>query len=69
MNKIFDKHEALFCMLFIVVYIVVNSVCVQNFGYTSNVSFIVNTILSVCLVGIVLSLKKSAYYGFTKVRN
>lgn len=69
MNKIFEKHEALFCMLFIVVYIVVNSVCVQNFGYTSNVSFIVNTILSVCLVGIVLSLKKSAYYGFTKVRN
>lgn len=69
MNKIFEKHETLFCMLMIIVYIVVNSVCVQNFGYTSSVSFIVNTMLSVCLVGIVLSLKKSAYYGFTKVRN
>lgn len=69
MNKIFEKHETLFCMLLIIIYIVVNSVCVQNFGYTSSVSFIVNTILSVCLVGIVLSLKKSAYYGFTKVRN
>ena len=56
-------------MLLIIIYIVVNSICVQNFGYTSSVSFIVNTILSVCLVGIVLSLKKSAYYGFTKVRN
>ncbi len=69
MNKIFEKHETLFCMMFIIIYIAVNSVCVQNFGYTSSVSFIVNTILSLCLVGIVLSLKKSAYYGFTKVRN
>ena len=69
MNKIFEKHETLFCMMLIIIYIVVNSVCVQNFGYTSSVSFIVNTILSVCLVSIVLSLKKSAYYGFTKVRN
>ncbi len=69
MNKIFEKHETLFCMLLILIYIVVNSVCVQNFGYTSSVSFIVNTILSVGLVGIVLALKKSAYYGFTKVRN
>ena len=69
MNKIFEKHETLFCMLLIIIYIAVNSVCVQNFGYTSSVSFIVNTILSACLVGIVLSLKKSAYYGFTKVRN
>ena len=69
MNKIFEKHETLFCILLIIVYIVVNSVCVQNFGQTSWVSFIVNTALSACLVGIVLSLKKAAYYGFTKVRN
>ena len=69
MKKIFEKHETLFCMLLIIIYIAVNSVCVQNFGYTSSISFIVNTILSVCLIVIVLSLKKSAYYGFTKVRN
>ena len=69
MNKIFEKHETLFCMLLIMIYIAVNSVCVQNFGYTSCASFIANTILSVCLVGLVLLLKKSAYYGFTKVQN
>ena len=69
MNKIFEKHETLFCMLLIIIYIVVNSVCVQNFGYTSGVSAVVNTIFSACLVGLVLSLKKSSYYGFTKVRN
>ena len=69
MNKIFEKHETLFCMLLIVIYIAVNSVCVQNFGETSPVGFIVNTILSACLLGIVLALKKSAYYGFRKVQN
>lgn len=69
MNKLFEKHETLFCMLLIIIYIVVNSVCVQNFGYTSCVSFIANTIFSVCLIALVLSLKKSAYYGFTKIQN
>lgn len=69
MNKLFEKHETLFCMLLIVFYIVINSVCVQNFGYTSCISFIANTIFSVCLIALVLSLKKSAYYGFTKVQN
>ena len=69
MNKLFEKHETLFCMLLIIIYMVVNSVCVQNFGYTSCVSFIANTIFSVCLIALVLSLKKSAYYGFTKDRN
>lgn len=56
-------------MLLIVIYVAVNSVCVQNFGYTSGVSFVVNTVLSACLVGLVLLLKKSDYYGFVKVRN
>ena len=69
MNKLFEKHETLFCMLLIIIYIVVNSVCVQNFGFTSCVSFIANTIFSVCLIALVLSLKKSAYYGFTKIQN
>ena len=69
MNKIFEKHETLFCILLIVIYIAVNSVCVQNFGETSPVGFVVNTILSACLLGLVLALKKSAYYGFRKVQN
>lgn len=69
MKKAFEKHETLFCILLIVIYLVVNSVCAQNFGQTGIVSFIVNTILSVCLAGLVLLLKSSAYYGFTKVQN
>ena len=69
MKKLFEKHETLFCILLIIAYIVVNSVCIQNFGPTGIVSLIVNTIFSACLITIVLLLKKSAYYGFTKVRD
>jgi len=67
MNKIFEKHETLFCMLLIFIYIAVNSICVQNFGYTSGAGFIVNTLLSAGLIALVLLLKKSACYGFTRV--
>ena len=69
MTKIFEKHETLFCMLLIVIYIAVNSVCVQNFGNTSYVSFIVNTILSVCLIVLMAVLKRTTYYGLAKANN
>lgn len=69
MKKMIEKHETAFCVFLIVVYIIVNSVCVQNFGHTSYVSFIANTILSVCLTVVILILKRTAYYGFKKVEN
>lgn len=69
MTKVFEKYETLFCMLLIIVYLAVNSVCVQNFGHTSFVSFIANTMLSVCLIVIMLLLKRTSYYGLTKVKN
>lgn len=56
-------------MLLIIIYLVVNFVCVQNFGQTSCVSFIANTILSVCLVVIMLVLKRTSYYGLKKVES
>ncbi len=69
MVKAFEKHETLCCMFLIVIYIVVNSVCVQNFGSASCVSFIVNTILSACLIAIMMMLKRTSYYGLKKVEN
>jgi len=69
MKKIFEKHETAFCILLIIIYIVVNSVCVQFFGQTSLIGFIVNTALSVFLIVIMLILKRTEYYGLKKVRN
>ncbi len=69
MGKQFEKHETLFCMLLIAAYIVVNSVCMQFFGNTSLVSFVVNTIFSGCLLGLMAVLKRTAYYGLTKIKD
>lgn len=69
MNKVFEKHETLICILLIVLYVVTNSFCVQNFGEISFISFAVNTILSVCLLAIIFALKRTAYYGLTKIKN
>ena len=69
MTKALEKHETLFCLLLIIIYLVVNSVCVQNFGNTSCVSFIANTILSACLIVIMVVSKRTSYYGLKKVEN
>ena len=67
MKKIFEKHETLCCMLLIVLYVVSNSYCRQNFGTADYRSAIVNTIFSVVLLALVISLKRVSYYGLTKV--
>ena len=69
MKKAFEKHETLFCILLIIVYVVVNSLCVQLFGYTSGVGFVVNTLFSLFLIGIISALKSASYYGLTIVKD
>ena len=69
MKKIFEKHETLCCILLIILYVVVNSYCIQNYGYTSYISSIINTIFSIGLIGIIVALKRTSYYGLTKVKN
>ena len=69
MNKFFEKHETLFCILLKVIYLVSNSVCIQCFGQTSLAGVLVNTALSAVLVGIMVALKKTEYYGLAKVEN
>ena len=69
MKKIFEKHETLFCILLIVVYIIVNSYCIQNFGIEDYRSTIINTIFSIALIILMIKLKRTSYYGLTKVIN
>lgn len=69
MKKIFEKHETLFCILLIVLYVVINSFCVNNFGFTSCEGFIVNTVFSLLLIGIVLALNGTSYYGLRGVKD
>ena len=50
MKQKFEKNETLFCILLIIAYVLVNSYCMQNYGYTSLISFIINTLLSFVLI-------------------
>ena len=69
MKKIFDKHESLISILLIVLYVVINSYCMQNFGLTDYRSTIINTVFSLVLLLFVVSIKRVSYYGLTKVKN
>jgi membrane protease YdiL (CAAX protease family) len=69
MKKIFEKYETLFCILLIVAYILVNSFCIQNFGIADYRSSVINTAFSIALIILIVLLKRTKYYGLTKVTN
>ena len=58
MKKLFEKHETLCCILLIVLYVVINSYCMQNFGLEDYRSTIINTVFSVAVLALVISLKR-----------
>ena len=69
LKKIFEKHETLFCILLIAAYVVENSYCLQNFGILDYRTTIVNTIFSAFLIVLMIILRRTKYYGLTKVEN
>ena len=69
MKKIFSKYETLFCILLIIIYILINSYCIENFGVKDYRSAIINTLFSISLIILIFKLKRTVYYGLTKVTN
>lgn len=69
MKKLFEKHETLSCILLIVLYILINSFCLNNFGTTDYRSALINTLLSIFLLMLTIILNKTKYYGLNKVTN
>lgn len=69
MNKMFKKYEMIFCIVLIIFYISINSFCIQNFGINSYKSAFINTMFSIVLIVLMIALKKTKYYGLTKVTN
>ena len=67
LEKIFEKYEFLICMLLIILYIILNSFCLQNFGITDYKTTIINTVFSVVLITLIISIKKVKFYGLIKV--
>ena len=67
MKKFFEKHEMFVRISLTVLYIVINSFCLQNFGVADYRSTIINTIFSLGLVALMIAFKRTEYYGLTKV--
>lgn len=69
MKELFKKKETLFTILLIVIYVVLNSYCINSFGTTSYITTIINTLISVLLIVLIKALDRTKYYGLTKVKN
>ena len=69
MEKVFKKNETLICMLLIILYVIINSYCINNFGIDDYRSTIINTVFSIFLIVLMIVLKRVKYYGLTKVNN
>ena len=54
MKKVFEKNETLFCILLIIVYILINSYCLNNFGMTDYRTVLTNSIFSIGLIIIII---------------
>ena len=69
MEKTFKKHETLFTIAIIIIYVIANSYIMQNYGTKSYQSVIVNTILSVLLIVLIILLNRVKFYGIAKPNN
>ena len=68
MKRIFEKYETWFCMVLIALYVVINSFCMQNFGIEDGRSVLINTVFSLLLIALTVTLKRTDYYGLAKAR-
>ena len=68
-KKFFEKHELFVCITLIVSYIVVNSLCMQNWGVADHRSTVINTLFSLGLLCLIFALKGVEYYGFKGVKD
>ena len=50
MKSFFEKHQLLFSIILIVFYLVVNSICINNFGMTDIRTSIINIVLSIIIL-------------------
>lgn len=67
MQKTFEKYEMIITILLIIIYVVSNSLCMQNFGVGDYRTAIVNFALSLAIIVFILKHNLGEYYGLTKL--
>ena len=65
MQKTFEKYEMIITILLIIIYVVSNSFCMQNFGIGDYRTTIMNFVLSLAIIVFILKNKLGEYYGLT----
>lgn len=68
-KKLYLKHETPFCIGLIILYVVLNSLCLQNYETIHWQSAVINLAFCAALAALTLHLNKTAFYGLTRVRN
>ena len=66
MKKFFLKNETLCAILLIVLYVVINSLCMNSFGLTDYRTALINTVFSALLIALMILLGRVEYYGIKK---
>lgn len=69
MKKYFEKYETPITFLLIIIYLISNSYCMQNFGLTDYRTSIINILLSLSIIIFIIKNKLTNYYGLTKLPN
>ena len=68
-KRFFEKYETPSCILLIVLYVIINSYCLRNFGVTDYRSAVINTVFSAALIILTVALGRVRYYGLAKAEN
>ena len=69
MKKFFEKNEMFISIFMIVVYLVLNSFCLDKFGMYSWQTMLANIILSLIIAIFIFVLKLGDYFNLTKIPN
>ena len=69
MKRFYEKHELLFSILLIVIYLTFNSICINNFGMTDVRTSIINILLSVIILIFIFKNRLGSYYGLSSFPN
>ena len=61
------NKELFYTIIYIIFYVISNSIVLNNYGQISIQSLLVNTVITITLVSTIVSTKKTKYYGLVKV--
>lgn len=69
MREYLKKHEELLCYGLIVLYVIINSFCMRQYGLSDVRSTIINTLFSIVVIAVMMIMKRVGYYGLQAVKD